>query len=130
MSRITIEGTEQVDARLATIENAERHLEPPMERSVDRVHVRVRANTPVDTGRLVGNLGRFVRTHGRGVTGSVFYLPTYGPYGHRYDHYVKGPGLQAYMHRGRVTTIADDLDAERDIIVAEFDAAIEGLVNG
>lgn len=130
MSGIEIQGLVQLDVKLGNIENADERLVDPMERSVERVFTRVRVNTPVDTGRLIGNLDKMVRTHGRGVTGSVFYQLTYGPYGHRYDHYVKGPGLQAYMHRGRVTTIADDLDAERDIILADFAEVTGELTRG
>lgn len=128
MTGITIQGLEQVDEDLRTVENAEEHLQAPMERGIDRLHLRVRANTPVDTGRLAGNLDKLVRAHGNGVTGAVFYEPTYGPYGHRYDQYVKGPDEQAYMHRGRVTTIADDLETERDFIEAQFEDAVEALV--
>lgn len=127
---ISIQGLEAVDEDLRTVENAETHLLEPMERSVDRVHIRVKANTPVDTGRLAGNLDKLVRAQGNGVTGAVFYEPTYGPYGHRYDQYVKGPEAQAYMHRGRVTTIEDDLERERPFVEAQFEDAIEELVNG
>lgn len=131
MAGMTVEGMEQVDGRLQTIESAERHLVAPMEASVDGLAVRVEANTPVDSGRLVGGLDKLVRTHSRGVTGAVYYNPAVNEYGHRYDQYVKGPEDQAYMHRNRgVTTIEDDFEAERDVIEGRMAGAVEGMVNG
>lgn len=127
---LSIQGLEQVDEDLRTVENAEKHLLPPTERSVDILFRRVELTTPVDTGRLTGNLDKVATASSRGAVGVVFFEATYGPYGHRYDHYVKGEGQQAYMHAGRVPHLGDDLEAVRPEIEAEFEGAVEALVNG
>lgn len=127
---ITIQGLEVTDEKLRTVENAEQHLLPPMEEAVDILYRRVQATTPVDTGELIGNLDKLARATPQGAYGAVFFEPTYGPYGHRYDHYVKGEGQQAYMHAGRVPHMGDDLEAVRPQVEALFEAAIERLTRG
>ena len=127
---ISIQGLEAVDEKLRTVENAERHLLPPMEEAVDILYRRVESTTPVDTEELIGNLDKLARATPQGAHGAVFFEPTYGPYGHRYDHYVKGEGQQAYMHEGRVPHLGDDREAVRPDVEALFEAAIERLVNG
>lgn len=125
---VTTEGFEETDAKLANVENIGPRLVRPMEQSVDLAFVRVLLTTPVDTGQLKGSMDKAVEGMGNHVVGTVFSWGAFGPYGHRYDHYVKSDEHQAWMHRGRVATMGEDLEAVTPQIVPLFENTIELLL--
>lgn len=126
---VDAENLPEVVAHLQRVEMLERRLVPPMQKAVDLTFVRVLLTTPVDTGELEGSMDKLVRPRGEQVTGAVFSRGAYGPYGHRYDHYVKSDEHQAWMHRGRVATMGEDLEAVRPQVEGLFDEAVELVVS-
>ena len=123
-------GEEVTNAVLVHIEEMADHLAPTMQDVGEIAHDYVELETPVDSGLLVSQLHHDVESGGDRIYVEVWYDETYGPYGHRYDHYVKGEGMQAWMHRGRVSTIVDDLMAIESMIVGMIQARVNEVVNG
>ncbi len=121
---VTTEGFAETDAKLARVENLGAHLVAPMRDAVNLTFWRVLQTTPVDTGELKGSMDKLVDPRGDRVVGLVFSWGAISPYGHRYDHYVKSDEHQAYMHRGRVATMGDDLEAVRPQLESLFDEAV------
>ncbi len=125
---VEVIGEAGVNAVLTRISNLAPQLEGEMDNVRRYAEDWVRLETPVDTGRLAGNLDSAIESEPDRIYVEVFFDATYGPYGHRYDQYVKGEGTQAWMHRGRVTTIADDLEAIAPAVIGMIDAAVERVV--
>lgn len=125
---VEVIGEAGVNAVLTRITNLAPELEGAMDNVRRYAEGWVRLNTPEDTGRLAGNLQSAVESDPDRVYVEVYFDATYGPYGHRYDQYVKGDGTQAWMHEGRVTTIAEDLEAIAPQVVRMVDAAVERVV--
>lgn len=125
---IEVLGEAETNAVLTRIDNMAQEIEPAMDGVRQYVKEWVELETPVDTGRLLGNLQSDVETGPNLVFVEVWYDATYGPYGHRYDHYVKGQ-QQAWMHARRgVTTIEQDLRAVEPAVTRMIDAAVERVV--
>lgn len=127
---VEVIGEAGVNAVLTRITNLAPQLEGAMENVRRYAREYVALETPVDTGRLAGNLQSDIESSADRVFVEVYFDATYGPYGHRYDQYVKGDGTQAWMHQGRVTTIADDLEAIAPAVISMIDAAVERVVEG
>ncbi|MFW6182849.1 MAG: hypothetical protein ACOC8X_03560 [Chloroflexota bacterium] len=125
---VAVENLPETTAHLQRVEMLERRLVRPMHKAVDLTFVRVLLTTPVDTGRLEGSMDKLVLPRGTEVRGMVFSSGAYGPYGHRYDHYVKHDEHQAWMHRGRVATMGEDLEAVTPQVLGLFDDTVEVTV--
>ena len=124
MAQITIEGVEELQAKLGKIA-ARSVLKRPMQRSVYRLQ-RYMANYPASSAtssyRRTGTLGRRwttkVKETTSGLEGRIGNNTEYGPW-------VQSSRFQAGVHQGRWQTDEDSIKDNKRAITQDFQNAID-----
>ena len=123
--RITIKGLDALTAKLGSAEAAASHLHPVMERSLARIRKPLKVYPPqrptsyIRTNRLGGAWTSRIEKGGfRGVVGNNT----------KYAPYVQSAEKQAWMHKGHWQTDEDVVEAQKDVIVRDFDQHVLGAL--
>ncbi len=125
MARIEIKGVDKLQAKLRSVNDLRRVLEPPMQRSVLRLQ-RDMADYPPppprSTYRRTGTLGRRWTTRVQNPPGGL-----QGKVGNntRYAPWVQSRRFQAGIHRGRWQTDEQVTERNRQAIIQDFNRTIQ-----
>ena len=130
MAQIEIQGIDALFRKLGNV-GAIATLRPPMQRGVFRLQAGMAKYPAQRAGSSyvrTGTLGRRwvappIKETANGIIGTVGNNTKYGPW-------VQSSAFQAKVHQGRWQTDADVVEKEQGAIVADFENAIQGALNG